>query len=346
MFTRLAVAFALISLTALGEDWNQRLAAQYLDGRQQAWFEWPRAKAEGGPCVSCHTGVTYLLARPILRQALGETQATPYEQGLLAGLQARLAKKKPEGAEPRASQRLGVESIMAALFLARESGSKLTPEAKEAFDRMWSLQIPDGKAAGSWAWFDLNEDPWEMADSAYFGAAVAGVAVSYAPAEYRKQPEVQERVRALAEYMQREQSSQPLHNRLALLWAASKLPGLLAKDGRRAIISELLGKQQADGGWTLQSLGPWKEHPEAPASIGSNSYATAFAAFVLREAKVPRKDASLAKALAWLKSRQDRESGYWDAASMNKRYAAGSMPVQFMRDAATSFAVLALTDGR
>jgi squalene-hopene/tetraprenyl-beta-curcumene cyclase len=287
-----------------------------------------------------------LLARPILRQALGEAQATPYEQGLLAGLQARLAKKKPEGAEPRASQRLGVESILSALFLAREGGSTMTAEAKEAFDRMWSVQNREGKAAGSWAWFDLSEDPWEMPDSAYFGAAVAGVAIGYTPAEYRKQPDVRARVKLLAEYLQREQQSQPLHNRLALLWAAAKLPDLLPKDGRKAIIKEVVDRQEADGGWTIQSLGPWKEHSDAPPSVGSNSYATAFSAFVLREAKISRKDPPLAKALDWLRSHQDRASGYWNADSMNKRYAADSMMVQFMRDAATSFAVMALADSR
>ena len=58
-----------------GADWNPRLAAQYLDSRQKEWFAWPRANAGAKPCVSCHTGVTYLLARPALREALGEDRS-------------------------------------------------------------------------------------------------------------------------------------------------------------------------------------------------------------------------------------------------------------------------------
>ena len=50
----------------------------------------------------------------------------------------------------------------------------------------------------------------------------------------------------------------------------------------------------------------------------------------------------LARALAWLRARQD-PAGYWDAVSMNKRYEAGSMMERFMRDATTSYAVLALS---
>ena len=53
-----------------GEEAAASSAAQYLDARQQAWFEWKPAIASGrGPCLSCHTGMTYLLARPALREA-------------------------------------------------------------------------------------------------------------------------------------------------------------------------------------------------------------------------------------------------------------------------------------
>src|ERR1700722_16172210 len=67
-------------------DWSPRLAANYLDGRQQQWSVWPTAAGPGGACISCHTGLTYLLARPALRQALGEAQPTEYEKLILDGL--------------------------------------------------------------------------------------------------------------------------------------------------------------------------------------------------------------------------------------------------------------------
>src|SRR5713226_10694732 len=144
-----AALLAAAAISVLGADWNQRLAADYLDSRQKEWFAWPRAKVPGGPCVSCHTGVTYLLVRPALRRALGESAPTSYEQGLLDGLRARVEKKtavelSPSAKEPVASQKLGVQAILSALFLALEdSGSA---EARQAFDRLWSLQIQEGKA--------------------------------------------------------------------------------------------------------------------------------------------------------------------------------------------------------
>src|SRR5207245_7799545 len=55
-----------------------------------------RAKVEGGVCVSCHTGVTYLLARPVLRHALNEGQPTTYEKGLLGGLHAQAEAERSE----------------------------------------------------------------------------------------------------------------------------------------------------------------------------------------------------------------------------------------------------------
>ena len=97
-------------------DWNPRLAADYLDSREKAWFAWPAAKAAGGTCVSCHTGMTYLMARPELRKVLGERQPTEYETAILSGLQERTVKDERMfgGAsfakEPRASQAAGVMS--------------------------------------------------------------------------------------------------------------------------------------------------------------------------------------------------------------------------------------------
>src|SRR6266700_6184434 len=347
MFLRSICVIVLAATPCYCGDWSPRLAADYLDSRQKEWFAWPAAKSSGGPCVSCHTGVTYLLVRPSLRRALGESAPTSYERGLLDGLRARVEKKtavelSPNAKEPIATQKLGVEAILSALFLALEdSGSA---EARQAFDRLWSLQIQDGKAKGAWPWFDLDLDPWETPDSPFYGAALAALAAGSAPAEYRGQPEVRKHIAALTGYLQREQQAQPLHNRLTLLWASSKLPAALPASARRPLIDEILGKQQADGGWTLESLGAWKPHPKAPVRAGSNSYATGFVAFALEQAGLARSTPALVRALDWLRSHQNRQFGYWTADSLNKPYEAESMPLRFMQDAATSFAVMALLD--
>src|ERR1035438_8946141 len=87
IFTFLGI-FPLMALSLCG-GWDARLAASYLDARQQEWLRWPPAKATGGTCLSCHTGATYLLARPALRRELGLSRPTSYETGLLEGLRAR-----------------------------------------------------------------------------------------------------------------------------------------------------------------------------------------------------------------------------------------------------------------
>ena len=291
-----------------------------MDSRQKDWFVWPRANAGAKPCVSCHTGVTYLLARPALRQALGEDAPTVYETGLLASLRSRIDLK-----EPVASPGLGVESILAARFLA----------TGDAVDRMWALQVHDGAAKGSWNWFALERDPWEMPDSRFYGAALAAMAV---PAKDHGRPQAQE----LVAYLHRERAAQPLHNRLMLLWASAGFPDVLPAAERRALVEEVWKKQQADGSWTMDSLGPFPVHPKAPHTEGGSAYATAFTAYVMQQAGGDPANPKLARALAWLRTRQNPECGCWRSVSMNEKYESGSIPAGFMDDAATSFAVLVL----
>src|SRR5215472_13671258 len=68
----LSVRFLLLSIAVpgFGADWNPRLAATYLDAREESWRAWPYANQFGVPCISCHTGLPCLLARPLLRGAL------------------------------------------------------------------------------------------------------------------------------------------------------------------------------------------------------------------------------------------------------------------------------------
>jgi squalene-hopene/tetraprenyl-beta-curcumene cyclase len=341
MQLRMLSLMVLAAAAGWGADWNPKLAAEYLDGRQKEWLAWPTANASGTPCFSCHTGAPYLFARPALRKALGEAEPTSFETALRDALKARLVKKttkewNPNGKEPGVSQGLGVESVWAAMFLGSE----------ETFERMWSLQIREGKSKGSWAWFSLNDDPWEMPDSVYYGASMAALATSMAPKEYRERPEVRERTAALAGYLRDELPSQSLHNRLAALLASAKSNDFLPESARKAIVEEAWQKQSPDGGWSLAALGPWTPHEGAPAAEGSNSYATAVAALALQRAGATRSDARLAKALEWLKARQNRETGAWAADSMNKKYKPDSMMVRFMQDAATGYASLALLESR
>ena len=89
MSIRLAALLTLAIAPAFCADWNAQLAEQYMDSRQKEWAAWPNALVSGVVCVSCHSGLTYLVARPALRQALGEkTGPTLYEDLLVEGTRA------------------------------------------------------------------------------------------------------------------------------------------------------------------------------------------------------------------------------------------------------------------
>jgi squalene-hopene/tetraprenyl-beta-curcumene cyclase len=306
--------------------WDKEKAAQYLDQREREWFAFQPAEAPHGPCVSCHTNVLYLMARPALRRALRDPKPTDYEMALRAGLAKRI--QAADGRhmfpgftrEPLATQSAGVEAVIAA-FVLRDAAS---------LDRMWATQIQEGKDAGTWKWFDLALNPWESRESNFFGAALAAVAAS----ETRGSPKA-----ALEAYIAREQAAQPLHHRLTLLWVAKGLKPL-----RRQIAVQILAAQQPDGGWTVASLGPWAKPLRKP-SESSDNYATALATYSLLKTGAKPSDPRVARALDWLEAHQDPVTGIWTGQSMNKDFKPGSMPSQFMNDAATSFAVLALLEG-
>lgn len=350
MTVRLTALVALLVAPAFCGDWNARLAAQYMDARQKEWVAWPVALHSGVPCVSCHTGLPYLLSRPALRKTLGDNSGpTLYESVLVASMRATVirtdAKDLFGGLKGLiVDQVYGAQVILASVVLAMDDAprGRLSPEAEKAFDRLWSLQLKAGPDKGAWLWSDFDLDPWETKDAAYYGAALAALATGVAPAEYQSRPDIQQNIAALTAYLREGQKTQPLHNRLFLLWAASKLRDLLPKTEKQAILDEIWRKQEAGGGWTIASLGAWKKRDAAPVATGANSYATALVAFTAEEAGIQPSQPDLSKALAWLRTHQDSKGGYWAAESMNHKHDPGTVPEKFMSDAATGYAVAAL----
>jgi squalene-hopene/tetraprenyl-beta-curcumene cyclase len=328
--------------------WSGKAAAAYLDSRMTWWMSWPAAARDHDTfCVSCHTAVPYAMARPALRSALAEQTPSPVERRLLDNVVKRVrlwsevAPFYPDESRgvPKTSESRGTESILNAVILI---GYDFNADARLALDNMWAQQLKTGEASGAWPWLQFHNAPWE-GDSQYFGAALAAIAASGAPASYRDSTEVREATRLLGEYLVRAGSSQTPLDRLMLLWASARMPGLLTPAAQQAIVDEALARQQPDGGFSLSAfVGAWKRKDGTPLDARSDGYATGLVAFVLRQAGVPRDQPALRRSLRWLTINQDRTDGRWVAFSLNKQRDPASDVGRFMSDAATAYAVLAL----
>jgi hypothetical protein len=77
-----------------------------------------------------------------------------------------------------------------------------------------------------------------------------------------------------------------------------------------------------------------------PLETRPDGYATGLIVLALEENHV--KDDAVTHGIAWLKANQDKTTGAWPAWSLNKNRDPKSNIGQFMSDAATSYAVLAL----
>jgi squalene-hopene/tetraprenyl-beta-curcumene cyclase len=360
----LAALFSTVALPAADTTakttpsaaWDAKAAAVYLDGRANWWLGWPRAERDHGTtCVSCHTAVPYLLARPSLRGALAEEGISANERKMLDYVikRVRLGDEaetfyggKPE--DPKTAQSRGTEAILNALILTRYDAAaksgELSEDTKLALKIMWALQLKSGDNKGAWNWLNFENSPWESSDSPYYGAALAALAVGMTPPSYQSNPEVAAGINLLIGYLRQGAKAQLPVNRVVLLWASTKLPGLLTNAEQKSIEDELESKQQPDGGWSLTSLvGNWKRKDDTPLETVSDGYATGLITLALLDAGVPRTQPQLKSGLEWLYANQRKAEGFWPAYSVNKRRDQTSDIGRFMSDAATAYAVLALT---
>ena len=94
--------------------------------------------------------------------------------------------------------------------------------------------------------------------------------------------------------------------------------------------------------------GSWKRHDGTPQEALSDGYATGLIVFALQQAGVSRENAQLQKGLAWLTANQNHADGYWLAYSLNNNEEHHISPdtARFMKDAATAYAVLALSESK
>jgi len=353
----------------VSNSWDPKAAAAYLDYRAGWWMEWTgSARDHGTFCISCHTALPYALSRPSLHAALAEPGPSANERRLIDNVIQRVRLRKDvgpyysdRGYDHKTAESRGTEAVLNALILASHDAQngQLSDDTRAAFDNMWALQQTSGDNRGSWVWLEFDQEPWEANDSAYYGAALAAIAVGTAPGNYGSAPEIQAPLSRLRDYLNRESATQSTINHVFLLWASAKLPGLLAPDQQKAIIKEILSKQQADGGWRLASItwrwngwnlrsfvNMWLREDGTPMEGNSDGVATGIIAFVLQETGVPRDNSHLKRGISWLMSNQNAAEGSWPASSVNKRRHLSSDTGRFMSDAATAFAVLALTENQ
>jgi squalene-hopene/tetraprenyl-beta-curcumene cyclase len=299
----------------LAKTWSRDRSAAYLDQASDAWLARTR-------CAACHTSYLYLMAGPALRD-----EPSPSQRKMRQFLEDRVGRwdsgKKGDGPgemlpHPPGLMRLteGVTEVVATAsalaFHDAQTTGKLHPLTRQALDRVWTLQRPDG----AWAWNKTNLAPLEYDD--YFGAAFAAVGVGHAPDGYAQTPRTKAGLAKLVKYFEKNPPPN-LHHKLWLLWASVKLGGLMSPADREQTVKDLLALQRKDGGWNLPSLGSWKRgdgamnDKEAP----SDGYATGLAVYVLRQAGLWADHAQVTRGVAWLKANQ-RVSGRWFTRSLNR----------------------------
>jgi squalene-hopene/tetraprenyl-beta-curcumene cyclase len=335
--------------------WSPEAAARYLDGRADWWIGWRQAKRDHGTfCISCHTTLPYALARAPLRAIHGDGRSSPREDAVLESVRTRVrywTDASPyygahASGSAKAVQSRATEAVLNALILADADGraERLSDDTRRAFDNMWALQQPSGARAGAWPWLDFGLDPWEGPNGEYFGAALAALAIGTAPEHYASAPAIQTGVSRLRGYLDREYAAQPLSNRALLLWASTRLHGLLADDRRASLAADLRRAQQSDGGWSLELLSG-RDRWWNPRRLSSRSdgYATGLVTLALSGVS-GNEDAYVARGLAWLAGHQDPSDGSWPGYSLNALENSSPDVARFMNDAATAWAVLALAE--
>ena len=294
-------------------------AGEFLD---QVAVSWTREHR----CGTCHTNYPYLIARPVLNESnpAGLAEVRRFFEERVAHWD-----DKEKAAKPR----WDAEVIATATALALNDAATthtLNPQTRKALDRVWTLQKPDG----GFNWLKCAWPPLEHDD--YYGALVAALGAGHAPGNYSQTPAAKEGLARLREFFSKNPPPD-LHHQTALLWASTRLDGLMSQAERDETIAQLRKLERSGGGWSLPALGSWKRRdgspndPQAP----SDGYATGLVVFVLRQAGVPASDPALKRAVTWLQTHQ-RASGRWFTRSLtNDNH-------HYITNAGTAYAALAL----
>ncbi|UCF36124.1 MAG: hypothetical protein JSU96_15055 [Acidobacteriota bacterium] len=308
-------------------------ALRYLEQGNEVWRDKYR-------CVGCHMSGSYMLVRPALTSAVGKPP--DLDRKLFLGLAEPL---RQDGLDlifaiGHNSAQLVYVAAGLAEWDANVTG-ELSPETAEMLNLMFRIQLEHGAWVMPDCWPPLQSSPFQL-------ASLAAIAVGTAPTWLDRvdQPEVARKVELLREYL-RSRAEQHDYERVWLLWASSRFPGLLESARVEQLKEMVLGHQHPDGGWALRDFarpsewggGVRKSSLEAEedyASSPSDGHMTGLAVISLVEAGLSIEDPAIRAAVGWLVKNQ-RESGRWWARSLN-----GKNGLSLITYSATCYAILAL----
>jgi len=301
------------------EAFSAKAAADYVEQGAIAW-------GKANNCVSCHTNGSYLRIRPALSGVLGKPSEDVRNDFLTELAKFRIIRKKEK--QLKKDIRPTITAYMAAGLAEWDAHvtGKLSPETEEALGLMFAAQADDG----SWN----NQNCWPpIESSAYHAATVAAMATVSAPgwlekisADQEKNADVIAGLEKMKKYLR---ETEPPHDygRLLLLWASTRVDGLIDDEKAAEIREMIFAHQNEDGGWSLRSFAaPEKwgnggrvgrlEAEDEATRTASDGHQTGLSVLVLRAAGIEATDPRITKAVTWLKNNQ-RQSGRWWTRSLN-----------------------------
>jgi squalene-hopene/tetraprenyl-beta-curcumene cyclase len=297
----------------VASEFSLSRAMRFLDSASLTW-------TKERQCFTCHTNFAYLYARPLV------SADAPAHRAVRSAAETLVEKRWPEQG-PRWDAEV-VATAAALAFNDRATTGKLHPLTRQALDRIWTVERPDG----GFNWLKCGWPPMESDDD--YGVALAALAVSVAPEDYRETEAARKGIENLRRYLA---ASPPptTHHEALLLWASSYGVDFLNRTQRQATEDKLISLQRDDGGWSLPSLGNWQRTDKTPQDDHSDGYGTGFVVFVLRQAGLPADDARLRRGIDWLKGHQ-RASGRWITRSLKED------SEHFISHCGTAYALMAL----
>jgi squalene-hopene/tetraprenyl-beta-curcumene cyclase len=350
---------------AQAEDSRDRVrrAVAYLDARQDAWSRFEgssRGEAEDRTtCVSCHTGVSYALSRPVISLFLGEPAVSSLEEKRIADVTKRVERwgdlDSPryrlmyDFDDRKRVESWGTEAVLDTLILAKgdrfRSRTEPSSATRSSLARLWETQETQGDDAGSWAWLNFGLEPWEGGGSRAFGAALGAIAVGSVPGYLDASIDEpgSKGVGLLRDYLNRRFPRESLHNQIWILEAASWFKGIVTPEERRRTLDQLRAAQGSDGGWSLAALGNFRRVDGSEQTRTSDGYATGLAVHALIAAGEPSTRPEVTRAVGWLRSQQNLD-GSWPGISVNKQRDPASFAGKLMTDAATAYSARALIE--